>query len=279
MVQRKELRVGVLCPRLVAACHVGRDVPGPREVGALPFQRPCLHQVRPRAPTARRLHFFVACPGLFSHLTCQCFNGTAALHGVGVLAETSFFAQDVLDVSSPALSTNRFLAVVVRFSYSVPTNFEAIHASQHCGIRRHRVAEQRIASALGMQAQGRRLGLNSNDGTRRHAHGCEQPRPQGTSRAHHGHARQNVGAEGEAQRRMLRRVLQRPTGRDKDVQGFLRGAERGAERVDMEHATVLPFGRVHAPNMKRRHRHVPRLGVKCQGLCVKIVLASCIPRA
>ena len=81
------------------------------------------------------------------------------------------------------------------------------------------------------------------------------------------------------QRRMLRRVFERPPGRHQDIQGLLRGAEHGAKRIDGKHAAVLPLGRVHAPNMKRRHRRVPRLGVQPQRFCIEFVLVSGIPRA
>ncbi|MDA9756518.1 hypothetical protein N9V29_06085, partial [Flavobacteriales bacterium] len=81
-------------------------------MGALPLERPSLHQVRTGAPTARRLHFFVSCPGLFRHLACQGFDRAAAFHHVGVLAESGFLAQDVLDVSGPAIGAQGLVAVL-----------------------------------------------------------------------------------------------------------------------------------------------------------------------
>ena len=284
MVQREEARFGILRPRLVAACHVRRDVPRPREVGALPFDRPRLHQVRTGAPTSRRLHLLVAGPGLLRHLTRQRFDRTAALHHVGVLAKPGFLAQDVLDVAGPALSAHGLFAVLPPLHHLpeiVAPDFQPVHAPEHRGVSRHGVAEQRVAGmrSVGVESERRGLGFKPHHGATRHAHRSEQPRPQGAGCAGHRHVRQHVSTEGEAQRGVLRRVFKRPPGRHKHVQGLFRGTEHGAERVDGKHAAVLPFGRVHAPHVKRRHRRVPRLCVQRQRLRIKFILAPRIPRA
>ena len=78
---------------------------------------------------------------------------------------------------------------------------------------------------------------------------------------------------------MLGRVFERPPGRDKRIQTCFRRAEHGAQGVDVKQASILPFGRVDTPNMKRRHRRMPSLGMKRKRLGIEHIDASHIPSA
>ena len=253
-------------------------------MGALPLKCPRSHQVCTGAPTACRLHLFVPCPSLFCHLSSQGLDGPAALHDIDMLPKPSLLAQDMLDVAGPTLGTHGLVVVLPPFRHLpeiVSSNFQPVHAPQHRSVSRDGVAEQRVAGVrgIGMESERRGLGFEPHHSACRHAHRGEQPRPQSPGPAGHRHARQHIGAEGEAQRRMLRRIFERPARRHKHVQGFLRGAEHRAQCIDGQHASVLPFGRVHAPHVKRRHRRVPSLCVKRQRFYVKFVLEASIPRA
>ena len=133
----------------------------------------------------------MARPGLFRHLTRQRFDRTAAAHHVSVLAEPSFFAQDVLDVSCPALGAHRLLGrptPLKHLAKIVAPYFQPVDASQHRGVGRNGVAEQCIAPALGMEAQGRGLAFKPNHCAVRHVHRGEQPRPKRARRTGHRHA-------------------------------------------------------------------------------------------
>ena len=179
VVERIEPCLCVLRPWSLSPGHIGRDVPRPRKVGALPLNRPSLHQICAGAPTAHRLHFLMACPGLFCHLTCQGLHRVAAFHHVDVLAESRFLSEDVLDVAGPALGAHGLVAVLPPFhevSEIVAPYFQPVHASQHRRVGRHGVTEQGIArmGRVGVKAKCGGLSFEANDRSRSHAHRCEQ---------------------------------------------------------------------------------------------------------
>ena len=180
-------------------------------MGTLPFQGPLADEVAARAPASSGFERFKSRPGLLGHLPGQRLQGMAALHGVGMGAQTGFFPQHVLDVSGPSQRPGVFLALglsaVVRPEV-VGTDFQPVHASHHGCVGRHGVGQQRITAAFGVQPEGGGLGLQAQGTGIRAPHLAQQTVPHGTRRTGQCDARQHVGADRHPHCRMLGRGLQ-----------------------------------------------------------------------
>ena len=282
MVQRVETRFRVLRPSRRASIHVGRHVPGAGQVGTLALQRPLAHEVVAGAPTASGFKRFKTRPRLFGHLPGQGLHSVAAFHGVGMGAQPSLFPQHMLDVSGPTQRPGVFLALGIKpvmRSEIVGTDFQPVHPTHHSRVRRDGVGQQRIASAFGMQPEGGGLGLQSQRTGVRTSHLREQAVPHGPRRAGHRHAGQHVGTHGHPHGGMLGGRFQPPASIKQNSQPCFGRAHHGAQGVHRQHATVLPFGGVHPPNLEGRHGRMPGFGVKRQGFFVKGTRPAHIPRA
>ena len=282
VVQRVETHFRVLRPRRRATCHVGRHVPRAGQVGTLPFQGPLADEIVACAPPSRGFERFKTRPRLFSHLPGQRLQGMAALHGVGMGAQSGLFPQHVLDVSGPTQRPGVFhvlgLVPVVRPEI-VGTHFQPIHPTHNSRVGRDGVGQQRITSAFGVQPKGGGLGLQAQCAGIRTTQLAQQSVPHGPRRAGHRHARQHVRTHGHPHGGMFGGRLQRPASFQQDLQPCFGRTHHGAQGVHREHAAVLPLGGVHPPNLEGWHRRMPGFCVKRQSLFVEGARPADIPCA